>query len=78
MAYFSNGTQMDLYEENFCFNCIHGEGEFCPIMEAHMLFMTDAIQEGEDSAGVNILLTLIPEDKDTVTPLECTMRVVKQ
>lgn len=46
MAYFSNGTDGQIYQEEFCLKCVNwvdlndGRGFGCPIMDAHMVFET--------------------------------------
>jgi hypothetical protein len=40
MGYFSNGTEGDLYEAEFCANCVHRDGpdgSGCAVMLAHAL-----------------------------------------
>ncbi len=78
MAYFSNGTQMDLFSEAHCTGCTHlDEDGLCPVMDAHFFFMSDAIKAGEDSPGMNILNLLISEDEETLMPNRCHMRTEK-
>ena len=78
MAYFSNGTQMDLFHQEHCTGCAHQDVDgFCPIWDAHIEYMTEALRAGEDSPGVKILELLITEDKETLAPNKCTMRIGK-
>jgi len=76
MAYFSNGTQMQLFAEHYCFSCAHSDEDgLCPVMDAHIYFMTDALKDGEESPGMKILNLLITEDEKTSSPDKCTMRI---
>lgn len=40
MGYFSNGSEADCYEAEYCQRCIHGQGEFgaacCAVVQAHL------------------------------------------
>jgi hypothetical protein len=75
MAYFSNGTQTDYFEQTNCFDCIHfSEDEFCPVMDAHLEWGAEAVQAGEQSTGMKILNMLIQEEH--LLPTKCTMRKV--
>lgn len=47
MAYFSNGTEGDLYYERWCERCIHQGGcsdPYCPIWELHLIWNYDACE----------------------------------
>lgn len=43
MGYFSNGTEGEIYQERFCFNCVNwqdkddGRGPGCAIWDVHLL-----------------------------------------
>ena len=69
MGYFSNGTEGDIYESEYCARCVHhdhepGEDEPCPIWMMHVLYNgKDEFQE--------ILDMFIP--RDGVHNLECNM-----
>lgn len=39
MAYFANGTEAMIFEEQFCSRCVHGDD--CPIMLLHMIHNYD-------------------------------------
>lgn len=59
MGYFSNGTEGDLYESEYCSRCIHSQKEGgCAVMLAHMLHNYKECNN-EDS----ILHLLIPRDE---------------
>ena len=55
MGYFSNGTEGEIYQEQFCERCIHGED--CAVLEAHMIYNYDDCNNKE-----SILHILIPRD----------------
>lgn len=59
MAYFSNGTEGDLYYDHYCAKCEHGKDHDnpCPIWNAHLLFNYD-----ECNNKGSILHMLIPRD----------------
>jgi len=64
MGYFSNGTEGDRYEEEYCLKCKHGQGEFsddCPILALHMTYNYDQFK---DDILKSILDSFIPRDKD--------------
>ena len=56
MAYFSNGTEGELYNVQYCDHCIHG-GD-CAVWDAHMWHNYD-----ECNNNASILDILIPRDK---------------
>ena len=76
MAYFSNGTEGMMYEEQFCDKCVHqgidsnGEGKGCPIWNAHFMYNYDAA--GNETAK-GILEMLIPTRSDGLFADECSM-----
>ncbi len=50
MAYFSNGTEGMLYNEEYCLKCINWDyneetGESCPIWDAHLMFEGREVQD---------------------------------
>ena len=53
MGYFSNGTEGDMYEQEYCYQCIHDEN--CAVWEAHLIYNYD-----ECNNEKSILHTLIP------------------
>ncbi len=66
MAYFSNGTEGMIYEETYCYNCIHYLG--CPILTEHFLYNYE-----KDEKRRAILDWLIPRSKDGLYNEKCTM-----
>jgi hypothetical protein len=63
MGYFSNGSEGDCYEAEFCSRCVHQNGpdgeSGCAVMLAHLLRNYDECNNKE-----SILHILIPRDKD--------------
>lgn len=73
MAYFSNGTEGDMYEEQYCSRCIHRNGKDgtgCAVWLAHVLHNYDECNNEE-----SILHILIPRSKDGPWNEECQMFV---
>lgn len=75
MAYFSNGTEGMIYEEQWCSRCSHyGEdGCGCAVLEAHMLHNYD-----ECNNEGSILHMLIPRSKDGLSNERCRMLIDKE
>ena len=56
MAYFSNGTEGDLYAARWCLRCVHELPEHgCPVMLAHLLWNYDECNNDD-----SILHKMIP------------------
>ncbi len=74
MGYFANGTEGDMYEEEFCSRCVHygdmDKDELCPVWEAHLLYSYDDCNKPE-----SILHILIPRDDLTGDNEQCRMFV---
>ncbi len=69
MGYFSNGTEWERYEAEYCWKCIHNEEEKgCAVVLAHMLFNYD-----ECNNEKSILNFLIPRSKDKLSNEQCMM-----
>ena len=72
MGYFSNGTEWEFYEAEYCTRCAHVDGpdgkSGCPIVFLHMLHNYDECNK-EDS----FLHVLIPRRKDGYGNEKCTM-----
>lgn len=72
-AYFSNGTEGQMYEERYCSRCTHGRNEdSCAIMNAHFLA---AGEDGwaDDASPIRMVLDqLIPLDDEHYNQ-RCTM-----
>ena len=56
MGYFANGTEGQMYEEQYCERCIHG-GWTCPIWTLHMMHNYEQHKEPKIAL---MLDTLIP------------------
>lgn len=68
MAYFSNGSEGSMYEEQWCSRCVHNDG--CTVWLAHLLFNYDLCNK--DDPGNQILEMLIPTRPDGFAD-KCTM-----
>ncbi len=66
MGYFANGTSGEIYEEMYCYHCIHYTD--CPILGMHFLF-----NYTKDTEKRAILDWLIPRSKDGLHNEKCTM-----
>lgn len=69
MAYFSNGTEGEIYYEHYCSRCVHeSDGRTCSIWLAHLIHNYD-----ECNNPKSILHTLIPRKNEGLSNGECTM-----
>lgn len=61
MGYFSNGTDGEIYFEQYCSKCVHeSDGRQCPIWDMHMLWN----YEGNKNADKKFALDMfIPRDE---------------
>lgn len=66
MGYFSNGTEGEIYQEDFCFKCVHDQDQNCRVWLAHLLY-NYSFQEK------SMLDLLIPRSKDGLSNDKCTM-----
>lgn len=72
MAYFSNGTEGDIYREAFCARCIHDrEDKMCPVWEIHFDFAYE-LCNAYGTPGKHMLDRLIPMDGRHY-PAQCAM-----
>lgn len=62
MAYFSNGSEGDMYESKYCDKCVHqgDENSGCIIWLIHLCYAYELCNSKE--AGKKILDMLIPQD----------------
>lgn len=70
MAYFPNGTAVDIYEAQYCSRCVHQgppNGPGCAVMLAHLIHNYNECNKDD-----SILHLLIPHDKRGF-PGECKM-----
>jgi hypothetical protein len=85
MAYFPNGTSGMVYQERYCCRCKNyrdkgdGRGAGCAIWDLHLFFSYEECNntgkvEGKPRTNAKDMLdTLIPMDKETHFPAECSM-----
>jgi hypothetical protein len=73
MGYFANGTEGEIYEEEYCLKCRHQkEDEYCAVMDAHQLY-----NYAECNNRNSILHILIPRDIQGYNE-KCRMFLAKQ
>jgi len=70
MAYFPNGMAAEAYKEQYCYRCVHCDGEYCPVLDIHELHNYDQVK---DPILRGILDTLIPSKG--ATNEQCAMFV---
>lgn len=78
MAYFSNGTEGDLYFEAYCSRCEHlpeEEDRDCPIRSAHFFYNYDQHKIPEVKSILNML---IPRSRNGLDNEECAFFRQKQ
>jgi hypothetical protein len=76
MAYFSNGTEGEMYEAKWCARCVHYGLECgCPVWGVH--FFCNSEQFKNESVRM-ILDSLIPRTKDGVFNEQCAMFIEKE
>ena len=65
MAYFSNGTEGEMFYSRECRGCVHEatEDEGCAIYDAHLLWNYDQIVDGEREGPLASVLTYLINDK---------------
>jgi hypothetical protein len=66
MGQFSNGTEGDIYREQWCDRCVRDAKNDCPVWNAHL------VHANSDEPGIgNILNMLIPRSKDGLHNEKC-------
>jgi hypothetical protein len=74
MGYFSNGTEGDMYEEEYCYKCLNfDEEKGCPIMNLHLVWNYEAISSKGDAIKKYALDWFIPPNKDGMFNQQCRM-----
>jgi hypothetical protein len=68
MGQFSNGTEGDIYREQWCDRCIHDANNDCPVWNAHLVYAYR-----DKPAAENILNMLIPRSKDGLRNKKCRL-----
>lgn len=72
MGYFSNGTEGQMYEEEYCDKCVHYQG--CPVWTAHLIYnYSDVNAPHQESPSRAILDMLIPRSKEGCYNDRCNM-----
>jgi hypothetical protein len=74
MAYFSNGSEGDRFQAEYCDRCVHWNPEKgCPIFDAHLLFNYQECDSGSNAEMIlNMLIPEIENEHGTF-PGECSM-----
>ncbi len=72
MAYFSNGTEGEMYREDFCHRCQHynagDEARECPVWSAHWYYAYGQSSNAELSSVLTMLIPMEPHTfKDGLT-----------
>lgn len=77
MGYFSNGTEGQIYQDQYCRRCIYygpPEGPGCPVWGAHLFYSYELCNvPAEESPGKAILDMLIPMSPDRLSNEQCRM-----
>ena len=72
MAYFSNGSEGDRYQAEYCERCVHGaNNQPCPVLGLHYEWNYEAVGENGDAAKRYALNTLWPMQDGF--PAQCLM-----
>jgi hypothetical protein len=76
MGYFPNGTSGEQYEAEFCNHCIHqNEDTGCPVMNIHLLYNYDQLQDGQENLK-QAMDILIP--RPDIHSEQCSMFIRKE
>jgi hypothetical protein len=68
MGYFSNGSEGEMYHDDYCSRCVHDRNEDCPIWSAHLAHnYRDCNDDG------SILHMLIPRSADKLSNEACRL-----
>ncbi len=74
MAYFSNGSEGDIYEHDYCHNCLNYSRGACSILLIHAIYNYDQCRGGKKGEAIkSILNILIPRSEDGLTNMQCSM-----
>ena len=75
MGYFSNGTQGDMYEEEYCSKCVNNDQEKgCPVIMLHMHWNYEQNRQDEVSKIKKFTLDwFIPQEKGGIFNDQCLM-----
>jgi hypothetical protein len=60
MGYFANGTEGELYEQEFCSRCINapedGDASACPVISLHMQWNSDHHRDETKEAALDFFI----------------------
>ncbi len=79
MGYFSNGTEGDMYNGQYCQNCVNWrvnetETEGCPVIDLHMYYNYDQCGKTDKAKTIKSFLDFfIPRSKDGLSNAKCEM-----
>lgn len=74
MAYFSNGSEGDVYQERYCNHCVHDLRQDCPVWALHLAFNYKQHVDGKKLGTVHeFLSSLIPDTEDGLYQDECRL-----
>lgn len=72
MGYFSNGTEGEMYFDQWCANCVHDADGDCPVWAAHLQHNYRDCNDPE-----SILHMLIPRSEDKLGNEKCRLHVAR-
>lgn len=82
MGYFSNGTEADIYEHQYCVRCIHypeNIEDMCPVWTIHFIYSHDQYENRELMDAMNRLIPngkiKLPDGREIPGNLQCNMFV---
>jgi hypothetical protein len=83
MAYFPNGTAGMIYDEQYCWNCVHwpidDDAPGCPIWNLHHLYNYDQCDDDARGKAIKSFLeTLIPTSDDGLGADQCSMFIARE
>lgn len=70
MAYFSNGTEAEIYRDKYCSRCAHDVNSNCAVWLAHLVAPREEMNNER-----SILHILIPQHSDMIGNKECRMYI---
>ena len=76
MAYFSNGTEGEMWEGVNCHGCVHEDG--CAILCVHCLYNYDQHDKTPRGTALKEVLDILLPTGDDGWPAPCPMRVPQQ
>ena len=75
MAYFANGSEGSMFEEQFCSRCVHEKPDDggCMVWLLHLLWNYDAVGKDADETKHMALDLLMPDGKTATELPTCSM-----